>query len=226
VATGEPARGRGGALSESSTLPRSIGRFVVAVAVAAAIGAVVFLVMVQGSFHKGYTDLDFNHVAGTAVKGTTLRQTQEREALGIIGDSAGPTGLYSVLIGAVVLLTVYGLVTRVVRRHWTIQGLGLGVVTFLLLGLAFGPISDARQDEAHTGLFGVDAGGFTVVVLGLSALGFGLVAARCYDLIDSVDWWEASESTVDEVFEAVGDVEEEPSLELPEQGPEQGGMRA
>jgi hypothetical protein len=226
VAAGEPARVRGGALSEPSPLPRSIGRFVVGVVVAAAVGAAVFLVMIQGSFHKGYTDLDFNHVAGTAVKGTTLRETQEREALGIVGDSAGPIGLYSVLVGAIVLLAVYGLVTRVVHRHWAIQGLGLGVVTFLVVGLIVAPAFDARQDEARTGLFGVDAGGFTAVVLGLSALGFGLVAARCYHLIDSADWWEPRESTVDEVFEVVGEVEEEPSLELPEQGPEQGGMRA
>ena len=52
-----------------------------------------------------------------------------------------------------------------------------------MIGLVFAPIADARQDESPMGLFGVDAGGFTVVVLGLSALGFGLVAARCYNLI-------------------------------------------
>lgn len=203
---------------------RTIFRFVVAVVVAAAVGTAIFLVMVQGSFHKGYTDLDFNHVLGTAVKGTTLKDTQAREALGLVGDTAGPVGLYSGLLGAAVLMAIYGLVIRRVHRHWALTGLGLGVVTFLVIGLA-APIADVRQDEFPTGLFGVDAGGFTVVVLGLSALGFGLVAARCYDLIASADWWEPTESVLDDV-ELVTDVDGEGSLELPEQGPEQGGVRA
>jgi hypothetical protein len=203
---------------------RAVFRFVVAVVAAAAVGLAVFLIMVQGSFHKGYTDLDFNHVLGTAVKGTTLKDTQAREALGLVGDTAGPIGLYSGLIGAVVLLTIYGLVTRRVHGHWALTGLVLGLVTFLVIGLA-APIADARQDEFPTGLFGVDAGGFTVVVLGLSALGFGLVAARCYDLIASADWWEPTEVLED--VELVTDVDgEASSLELPEEGPEQGGVRA
>lgn len=203
---------------------RAIFRFVVAVAVATAVGLAVFLIMVQGSFHKGYTDLDFNHVLGTAVRGTTLKDVQAREALGLVGDTAGPIGLYSGLLGAAVLVAVYGLVTRRVHRHWALTGLGLGVVTFLVIGLA-APIADVRQDEFPTGLFGVDAGGFTVVVLGLSALGFGLVAARCYDLIASADWWEPTAGLED--VELVTDVEGEgSSLELPEEGPEQGGVRA
>ena len=247
MAAGEPARVRGGVLTEPaapghepgesldrdrasldrdlSSLARAIGRFVVGVVLSAVVGTVVFLIMVQGSFRKGYTDLDFNHVVGTIVKGEAREVRSAGGALGIIGDTAGPSGLYSAAVGAIVLLTVYGLVTRVVRRHWAIQGLGLGLVTFLVIGLVFAPIADARLNTP-TGLFGVDAGGFTVVVLGLSALGFGLVAARCYDLIESADWWRPSEATLDDVLEAVGDVEQERSLELPEQGPEQGGMRA
>jgi hypothetical protein len=203
---------------------RSIGRFVVGVLVASGVATVVFLIMVEGSFRKGYTDLDFNHVVGTVVKGTAEETTGNQGALGVVGDTAGPSGFYSATIGAIVLLTVYGLVTRVVRRHWAIQGVGLGIVTFLVLGLVFAPIADARFDTP-TGLFGVDAGGFTVVVLGVSALGFGLVAARCYDLILSADWWRPKEATLDEMLEAV-DVEEDRSLELPEEGPEKGGVRA
>jgi drug/metabolite transporter (DMT)-like permease len=211
-------------VNEEPPRARTIFRSVVAVIVAAVAGAAIFLIMVQGSFHKGFTDLDFNHVLGTAVEGTTLKDTQAREALGLVGDRAGPIGLYSVLIGAAVLLAVYGLVARRVHRHWVLQGLGLGVVTFLVIGLA-APIADARQDEFPTGLFGVDAGGFTVVVLGLSALGFGLVAARCFDLIMSTDWWEPAEAEIDEV-EAVTGVKEDGSLELPEEGTEESGVRA
>jgi hypothetical protein len=225
MAPREPSRGRGGTLSEPAPLPRRIGRFVVGVVVGAAAGAATFQIMFQGSFHKGYTDLDFNHVLGTGVKGTTLKETQAREALGLVGDSAGPIGLYATLIGAAALLTLYGLVTRRVHRHWAIQGLGLGVVTFLVTGLVYPPIADARQDEFAVGLFGVDAGGFTVVVLLLSSLGFGLVAARCFDLITSAHWWVPDEPEEDEVAAVTG-VTEEPSLELAEQGPEEGGVRA
>lgn len=204
---------------------RAIGHFVVAVVVAAAAGSAIFLIMIQGSLHKGFTDLDFGHTLGTAVKGTTLRDTEAREALGLVGDQAGPIGLYATLIGAAALLAVYGLVLRRVHRHWVVTGLGLGVVTFLVLGLGFGPIADVRQDESPTGLFGVETGGFTVVVLFLSALGFGVVAARCYDLIMSAEWWEPRTVEGDEVAAVTG-VEEDGSLELPEEGTEEGGVRA
>ena len=214
-------------MTERAPPSYAIGRFVVGVAVAAAAGTATFLIMVQGSFHKGYTDLDFNHTLGTTVRGTTLRETEARAALGLVGDSAGPVGLYAGLIGAGVLLTVYGLVIRRLDRHWVLTGLGLGVVTFLVIGLGYGPIADARQDEFPVGLFGVDAGGFTAVVLGISALGFGLVAARCFDLILSPAWWTPPEleAHVDEVAAITG-VDERSSLELPEQGPEEGGVRA
>jgi hypothetical protein len=212
-------------VSEAPPPARAITRFIVGVAVAAVAGTATFLIMVQGSFHKGYTDLDFNHTLGTAVKGTTLRETEARAALGLVGDTAGPIGLYAGLVGAGVLIAVYGLVIRRVHRHWVLTGLGLGVVTFLVIGLVYPPIADARQDEFPVGLFGVDAGGFTAVVLGLSALGFGLVAARCFDLITSAHWWEPAEAVHDEVAAVTG-VDEHGSLELPEEGAEQGGMRA
>lgn len=210
-------------MTREAALARAIGRVVVGVVVAAAAGTATFLIMSQGSFHKGYTDLDFNHAVGTTVGGTTLRETEARAALGLLADPAARVGLYADLIAAAVLVTLYGLATRRVHRHWALGGLGLGVVLFLLIGLVFAPIAGARQDESPMGLFGVDAGGFTVVVLGLSALGFGLVAARCYALITDPAWWEPRKLE----REVVGLVEvEEPSFELPEEGSEQGGMRA
>jgi hypothetical protein len=210
-------------VTREAALARAIGRFVVGVVVAAAVGTATFLIMFQGSFHKGYTDLDFNHAVGTTVRGTTLRETEARAALGLLADPAARVGLYADLIAAAVLVTLYGFATRRVHRHWALRGLGLGVALFLLIGLVFAPIAGARQDESPMGLFGVDAGGFTVVVLGLSALGFGLVAARCYTLITDPDWWEPRKLEL----EVVGLVEvEEPSFELPEEGSEQGGVRA
>ena len=144
---------------------------------------VVFLIMVQGSFRKGYTDLDFNHVLGTMIKGSAEEETGASEALGVVGDTAGPTGLYATLAGAVVLMlrSTALVITPLVRRHWAIQGLVLGAVTALVVGLVFCGVADARLDTP-TGLFGVDAGGITPVVIVLCSLGFGLVGARCYSL--------------------------------------------
>ena len=82
-----------------------MGRFVVGVLVASVMGDVVFLIMVQGSFRKGHTDLDFNHVLGTMAKGTAEETSGNRGALGVVGDTAGPTGFYATLVGAIVLLS-------------------------------------------------------------------------------------------------------------------------
>ena len=137
---------------------RTVVRLVVGVALGAVVGTVVFLIMIQGSFHQGYTDLDFNHVLGTMIKGTAEEATGVSEALGVVGDTAGPTGLYATLIGAGVLMLLHALVIHpLVRRHWTVQGLVLGAVTALVVGIGFCAVADARLDTP-TGIFGVDAG--------------------------------------------------------------------
>ena len=82
---------------------RSVLRVVVGVVLGAIIGTVVFLIMIQGSFRQGYTDLDFNHVMGTMIKGSAEEETRG-SALGVVGDTAGPAGLYATLIGAGVLM--------------------------------------------------------------------------------------------------------------------------
>ena len=48
-------------LARTVTAASSLG-----VVVAAVLGTAAFLVMIQGAFRKGHTDLDFNHVLGTA----------------------------------------------------------------------------------------------------------------------------------------------------------------
>jgi hypothetical protein len=68
------------------------------------------------------------------------------------------------------------------------------------------------------------------MVLGLCSLGFGIVGARCFDLIAHAGWWEvrASGIDVDTALAEVGVIttDEEGSLELAEKGREQGRMRA
>ena len=50
-----------------------------------------------------------------------------------------------------------------------------------------------------------------------------LVAARCYDLAERASWWQPEAVAVDEQIATLTGTED--SLELPEQGPEQGAMR-
>lgn len=198
------------------------GRFVAAAALSGLLGAIVFLIMVQGSFRKGHTELDFNHVLGTMVEGTAEETTSTEEALGVIGDTVGKTGLYTTVVVAILLMVVHGLViTRFVRRHWVVQAIPLAVLTFLVVGLVYCGFADARLDTP-TGLFGVDAGGRTPLVLGLSSLGFAVIAARCYSLIEDPRWWAPKHETLEAALEVVPDIEAEPaSLELAEEGPEQ-----
>jgi hypothetical protein len=206
-------------------------RFVVAVAIGGVVAAVVFLIMVEGAFRKGHTTLDFNHVLGTVIAGNAEEIRQTGAALGVVGDSAGPTGLYATLIGGMVLLVVHGLVIvpLVRRRHWVIKGVALGVLTYLVLGLVYTTVADHALDTP-VGLFGKDDGSQTPMVLGICSLGFGIVGARCYDLIAHTGWWTIRREGID-VDSALAEVgviseQEEGSLELAEKGDEQGRMRA
>ena len=206
---------------------RALARAALAAIIGGVVGGILFLIMVQGSFHQGYTDLDYNHVLGTMIRGTAEEQTGASDAFAVVGDTAGPTGLYATLAGGVVLMAFYGLViVRLVRRHWTIRGLVLGVVTSLVVGLGFCAVADARLDTP-TGLFGIDAGGMTPVVLVVSSLAFGLLGARCYDLVTGVSWWEEHREDVAAAIESVAELEDpDESLELAEEGPEQSRVGA
>ncbi|HSI31207.1 MAG TPA: hypothetical protein VK951_07745 [Miltoncostaeaceae bacterium] len=205
---------------------RSVLRVVVGVVLGAIVGTVVFLIMIQGSFRQGYTDLDFNNVLGTMIKGTA-EETGVSEAIGVFGDTARQTGLYATLIGAGVLMLLHALVIHpLVRRHWTVQGLVLGAVTALVVGVGFCAAADARLDTP-TGIFGVDAGGITPLVIVLCSLGFGLAGARVHSLAVTPGWWEVQEEDAAAEIERVAALEpSEPSLELAEQGPEQGRVGA
>jgi hypothetical protein len=201
---------------------RTVVRALVGIGVSALAGALVFLIMIQGSFHRGYTDLDFNHVLGTLIKGTAEESTTS-EAFGVVGDTAGPTGLYATLVGAGVLMLIHALVIHpLVKRRWLVQGLVLGALTALVVGLGFCGIADARLDTP-TGLFGADAGGMTPLIIVCSSLGFGLAGGRCYGLIAADSWWEVRQEDVAATIESVAGLEPSgASLELTEQGPEHG----
>jgi hypothetical protein len=205
-------------------LPRlpALARAAAGVLMGGIVTGLVFLICVQGSFRQGITDFDFAHVLGTAIQGTA-EERQGADALGIIGDTAGPTALYTTLIAGVCLLAVHALVVvRSVRARWFVQGLALAAVGFLAIGLIYVPYADANLDTP-VGAWGSDWGAHTPLVLGLSILIASMVGARIYDLAVQATWWEQKSLQVDDQLAELTGVDE--SLELPEQGSEQGVMR-
>ena len=188
----------------------SLGRLARAVAapiVSGAVAAIVFLVMIQGAFHRGHTDLDFNHVLGTLIQGDAAEVGTTDEALGVVGDTVGPTGLWATILGGIVLMAIHELViVRLVRRRWIVQAVPLAVLTMLAVGVLFCGLATARFDTP-TGLFGVDAGGMTPLVIVLSSIGFAIVGARVHDLARDAAWWEERPDPMTERLEEVAGIE-------------------
>lgn len=200
----------------------ALARAAAGVLIGGCVFAIVFLICAQGSFRRGITDFEFAHVLGTAMQGTAKEETGA-QALGVIGDSAGPTALKATVVAGICLMAFHALViTRVVRRGWIVQGLVLGAVTFLALGVIYVPYADARLDTP-IGAWGVDQGRMTPVVLAGSSLIAALVGARCYDLAERATWWRSEPVAVDEHIAGLTGGDE--SLELPEQGAEGGVIR-
>jgi len=200
----------------------ALARAVAGVLIGGVVTAIVFLICVQGSFRQGITDFDYAHVLGTAIEGTATEQSGA-EALGVIGDSAGPTALWTTIIAGIVLLAFHALVVaRLVHRHWVIKGVALGIVAFLAIGVIYIPYVDVQLDTP-VGAWGADQGGMTPLVFLGSSLIACIVGARCYDLAERASWWEEEKVAVDEQLAELTGVDE--SFELPEQGPEQGAIR-
>lgn len=178
-----PGEERGGWLARAA-------RMVAAPVISGSVGAIVFLVMIQGSFRKDHTTLDFNHVLGTLISGETAEAGGTTEALGVVGDRVGPTGLLATVLGGIALMVIHELViTRLVRRHWLVQAIPLWVLTVIAVGVVFPAAADARFDTP-TGLLGTDAGSLGPLVILLSSAGFALVGARIHALAAGARWWQ------------------------------------
>lgn len=217
----------------------AIGRWCGAVLMAAVAGGVVFLVMVQGSAHRGYTDLDFNHTLGVLIGGAAGEETSH-SALGVSGDTAAPTGLLWTGILSLIATALYAAVTARWGRRipWYLRGLPFGVAVFLAISLIYMPVVDASVDGVDPGLFGVDAGGITPIVFLLSSLGYAVVVARVVALGTERWWWRPRSHDAESALEGfeggedltVGEVVSEEtlrtSLELPEERGEDGGVGA
>lgn len=177
-----------------SAAPRNpvarVARAVAAPLISGSVAAIIFLVMIQGAFRRGHTTLDFNHVLGTMVAGEATEVGRADEALGVVGDSVGPTGLWATIVGGIALMAIHELViVPLVRRHWLAQAVPLALLTMLAVGVVFASAADARFDTP-IGLFASDAGERGVLVVVLCSIGFAVVGARAHDLARRAWWWE------------------------------------
>lgn len=237
--------GPGGAgFMAGPSLAAAAVRMLVAVVVAGAVAGLAFLLMIQGAANRGYTDLRFNRGLGK-VFGAGGPRTQSEEALGIIGDPTGPRGFYATIVLAIVLLALHGLVIdRLARRPWYVEAVPLWILTYLLLALAYGPLVARSADDVPGGLFFSEASAGTPWVVLACALGFALVGSRCYSLIRGARWWEEKDEGLHEGLAGIilgkgghqlgpppgqepvrrSPAEPRPSLELPEERGEDGGV--
>jgi hypothetical protein len=107
--------------------------------------------------------------------------------------TVGPSGIYASLAAATALMGINAVVNELSGRRWPwrARAAGLAVMTFLVAGVAFGPLaaSLASPGAEVPGLFGIDAGPWTPVSLALASLVFGIVGARVYGLMRSPEWW-------------------------------------
>lgn len=202
---------------DGPSLVARITRAAVATIVSGLVAGICFLIVIQEAERRGHTDLDFNHTLGTIVEGGKAENQTTRAALGVIGDSAGPTGLIWTLLLSIVVMLVYALViVPLVRRGWIVRGLVLAAATLLALGLIFPPLASQYLAD-DLGPFGTDYGTATVISFILSSLVFGIVGARCHDLAASARWWTPRGEVLGESLEELDPgPPQPPSLELSE----------
>jgi MFS family permease len=151
-------------------------RAVLAVLLAAALGGMVWLILMQRGLDQGWTDHSFNAAMG-------LLAGAEEEQI-------SRQGFYLTMLAWLGIAVVFDLVSRVWRADWRVRGLAAAGLVLLLWGLVFGPAVAGRVEEVPAGLFGTDAGGGTVVVALVAALVAGITLSRVHALVGDVAWWE------------------------------------
>ncbi len=198
------------------TLKRA-ARWVCAVAFATVIGAAFWLAIIEEG-HGGH------------ILGHTWTSHDVPDGLGhALGATADVSrrGLWGTLVIALGVVLLFAAVERFLPGTSWRKGLTFAPVIFLLWGLVFCPLVDAKQVLSadgeyrylRSGLFGTNSPFGTMLSALVAAVGAGLVIARILQLVRSAEWWEPA--TVDAEF--IIDHDLGPLLELPEQGPEQSG---
>jgi hypothetical protein len=203
------ADGAAGSFLDARTQDRVrwVVRQLLGVVVGGVVGAAVWLVVVQEGRNLDLTDLDFVRAMALAFGADAVDRR-----------GTGSAGLYfSLAAGALLVLIQAALIPRVARlrdRPWPLQAVPLGIVAFLLWGVVLSP-------SRPSGFLGLDAGGATSPLVFLAgAAAFAIAAWRCYTLITGAEWWQDKEQ---DLTRSLDQIEAKPrSLELTEQGPEEG----
>ncbi|HRC08083.1 MAG TPA: hypothetical protein PLV41_07700 [Miltoncostaeales bacterium] len=189
--------------------------------------AVVFAAIIGGAFWMAI--IEEGH--GGHILGTTWTSHDFPDGLGnALGASAEPArkALWGTLVIAIGVVLLFAAMERLLPgKEWR-KGLSFAPIPFLLWGLVFCPLVDAKQTQdpidgrfiySPSGLFGTESSLTTMLSAAVAALGASLAIARIYQLVRSAEWWEPA--SLDAEFIIDHDVG--PLLELPEQGTEQSG---
>lgn len=156
---------------------------------------VAFLIFVEWTQRRGWTEVRFNHSLGVLIGGEGT-QARTDAALGVTGDTAAPTGLFWFALICIAVMALYALtVPRLLAgRHWTLQALPPAGVVYLALGLVYFPlVGSDRVADVSAGVFGTGAGTLAPLWYLLGALVFALIATRVYSLASAAAWWVEKE---------------------------------
>ncbi|MEQ9336745.1 MAG: hypothetical protein RJQ03_06105, partial [Miltoncostaeaceae bacterium] len=96
------------------------------VLLAGVVAGLAFLVVVEWTQRRGWTEVRFNHSLGVLIGGEGT-QARTDAALGVTGDTAAPTGLFWFMLLCVAVMVLHALVVpRLMRgRPWPLQAVPL-----------------------------------------------------------------------------------------------------
>lgn len=199
-----------------AAFPRLIvaGRQVAAVVVGGVLAALAWMFVLQEG-HTGnifgvtWTDHDFPDGLGHAVG----------------AKDTAKAGLYLTLALGVLVAALYVALERRLPGPGIVKGLMFAPIPFLVWGLVFTPLVDSRQvlREADfvflpTGVFGVEAGGATIISGIAASVIASVILARVTALVRSPEWWQDHP----DVGHGLGGDGVSGLLEFAEERPEQG----
>jgi hypothetical protein len=200
-------------VSETAAAPPRLSRLVALLRQAAGIlvggllASLVWVFFLQEGVERGWTTVDWVRPLG--------------ELLGAGPDEAARLGWYASMVAWVALALVLVPAARLVGGSLWRRTLAVAAVPFLLWGLLFMGLVDAREPEWAAGLLGWESG-WEAAAMALAGSVFSTVLLlRVHDLLSGTTWWEPKEHSLEASLAALA----APSLELPEQRPEQGGER-
>lgn len=189
--------------------------------------AVLFASVVGGAFWMAI--IEEGH--GGHILGTTWTSHDFPDGLGnALGAQAlepARRGMWGTLVLATLTVLLFAAIERFLPGKRWHKGLSFAPIPFLLWGLVFCPLVNAKQilpaDGNYvylpSGLFGTASSLGTIASGAVAAIGASLVIARIYQLVRTEHWWERASTNAEFIVDhSVG-----PLLELPEQGAEQRG---